>query len=53
MIKKAEDHAHIVALQFMHYNYCKIHPTTRIAPSMAPTMANHVWKTEELVAFLD
>jgi hypothetical protein len=32
--KKAENHAHAVALHFMHYNFCKVHSTIRMTPAM-------------------
>ncbi len=50
--KKAANHAHMVALHFMHYNYCRIHQTTRITPAMAAGLTDHVWELEELVALI-
>jgi IS1 family transposase len=32
--KKFENHAHQVALYFMHYNYCRVHSTLRVTPAM-------------------
>jgi lysophospholipase L1-like esterase len=58
--KKAENHAHAVALYFMFYNFCRSHMTlTKAAdgvhttPAMAAGLADHVWKVEDLVALLD
>jgi IS1 family transposase len=31
--KKLENHGHMVALYFMHYNYCRVHKTLRVHPS--------------------
>ena len=42
--KKAENHAHNVALHFMHYNYCRIHQTLRVTPAMQAGLTNHVWE---------
>src|SRR6266540_3542389 len=58
--KKAENHAHAVALHFVHYNFCRPHQTlTKAArgvyrtPAMAAGLTDHVWKIEDLVALLD
>ncbi len=51
--KKVENHAHAVALHFMHYNFCRIHKTLRVTPAMAAGVTDHVWEIEELVALLD
>jgi IS1 family transposase len=51
--KKVENHAHAIALYFMHYNYCKIHSTLRVTPAMEAGLTDHVWEIEELLALLD
>jgi IS1 family transposase len=51
--KKLENHAHAVALHFMHYNFCRIHKTLRITPAMAAGLTDHVWSAEDLVSLLD
>jgi IS1 family transposase len=51
--KKAENHAAMVALHFMHYNYCRIHQTLRVTPAMQAGLTDHVWELEELVGLLD
>ena len=50
--KKVENHAHMVALHFMHYNYCRVHMTLRVTPAMQAGLADHVWEIEELVALI-
>jgi IS1 family transposase len=50
--KKAENHAHAVALHYMHYNYCRVHQSLRVTPAMEAGLADHVWDTEELIALL-
>ena len=50
--KKAENHAHAVALHYMHYNFCRVHQTLRVTPAMEAGLANHVWTMEELIALL-
>lgn len=51
--KKFENHAHAVALYFMHYNFCRVHKTLRVTPAMESGLAHHVWTLEELVGLLD
>jgi hypothetical protein len=50
--KKVENHAHAVALHFMHYNFSRIHNTLRVTPAMAAGVATHVWSPEEIVGLL-
>lgn len=46
--KKAENHAHAVAMHFMYYNFGRIHKTLRVTPAMAAGIADHVWSLEEI-----
>jgi hypothetical protein len=48
--KKLENHAHMVALHFLHYNFARIHKTLRITPAMAAGLSDHVWSFEEIAA---
>ena len=51
--KKAENHAHAVALHFMPYNFCRMHQTLRCTPAMAAGLSDHRWSMDELVAILE
>jgi IS1 family transposase len=51
--KKVENHAHSVALYFMHYNFCRVHQTLRVTPAMEAGIADHIWSVEEMVSLLD
>lgn len=51
--KKVENHSAAVALYFMHYNFVRIHTTTRVTPAMAAGVTDHVWEVEDIVALLD
>jgi IS1 family transposase len=58
--KKIENHAHAVALHFVHYNFCRAHQTlTRAAkgiyrtPAMVARLTDHVWTVADIVALLD
>ena len=50
--KKLENHAHQVALYFMHYNLCRIHKTLRVTPAMEAGLTDHVWTIEELCGLI-
>src|SRR5438552_474680 len=50
--KKVENHAHAVALYFVHYNFARIHGTLKVTPAMAAGLSDHVWSLEELIALL-
>jgi IS1 family transposase len=50
--KKLENHAHQIALYFMHYNYCRIHKSLRVTPAMEARLTNHVWTIEELCGLI-
>ena len=51
--KKLENHAHMCALTFMHYNFCKRHSTVKTSPAVAAGVAGHIWTLEELVLMID
>ena len=50
--KKLENHAAMVALYFMYYNFGRVHQTLRVTPAMEAGIANHVWSIEEIVSLL-
>lgn len=50
--KKLENHGHMVALYFMHYNFCRVHKTLRVTPAMEAGLTDHVWTIEELLNLL-
>lgn len=51
--KKAENHAHAVAVHYAHYNFAKVHKTLRVTPAMQAGLSDHVWSIEEIVDLLD
>ena len=51
--KKLENLRHTVAVNFMHYNFCRIHRSLRVTPAMEAGLADHVWTLEELVNLLE
>jgi len=50
--KKVENHGHAIALDFMYCNFCRIHSTLRVTPTMEAGLTDHVWSVEELVALM-
>jgi IS1 family transposase len=51
--KKAENHAHMVALHMMHYNFVRIHQSLRCTPAMAAGVTTKLWEVADLVAMLE
>jgi IS1 family transposase len=53
--KKVENHAAMVSLHFMHYNFARPHMALgkRTTPAMAAGVADHVWTCDEIAALLD
>jgi IS1 family transposase len=51
--KKVENHAHAVAIHYMHYNFCRVHQTLRVTPAMEAGISDHVWTIEEMLNILN
>ena len=51
--KKFENHAHMVAIYAVWYNWIRIHKTLRTTPAMAAELTGRLWTWEELVAMMD
>jgi IS1 family transposase len=51
--KKVENHIHAISLNFMYYNFVRVHKTLRVTPAMEAGIANHPWTIEELINLLD
>lgn len=50
--KKVENLEHSVAINFMFYNYCRIHQTLRVTPAMAAGLTDRVWDVTDLIALM-
>ncbi len=50
--KKLENHAHAIAIHYMHYNFCRVHQSLRVTPAMEAGLTDHVWDIEELAGLL-
>ena len=51
--KKAENHAHMVALYTTWYNFVRQHKTLRCSPAMAAGLSTTLWSMEDVVALID
>jgi transposase len=50
--KAKENLEHAVGLHYMHYNFCRIHQTLRVTPSMEAGISDHVWSLDEVITLL-
>ena len=50
--KKVENHEHAVSLNFMYYNFARIHKTLRVSPAMEAKVTNHLWSLEEIAGLI-
>ena len=44
---------HAVALNFMHYNFCRIHQTLRVTPAMAAGLTTKLWEIEDIIELVE
>jgi hypothetical protein len=51
--KKAENHAHMMAIYLMHYNFVRIHQTLKITPAMAAKVTPSLWEMSDMVQVLE
>jgi IS1 family transposase len=51
--KKVENLASAVALHYMHYNFARVHSTTKTTPAMAAGVSDHRWTLREIAGLLD
>ena len=47
--KKIENHAFVIALYFMYYNFVRIHKSLRVTPAMEAGVSNKLWDIENMV----
>lgn len=51
--KKFENHAHMVALYAVWYNFCRIHKSLRVSPAMAAGVADRLWSLEDVATMVE
>ena len=51
--KRVQNHGHMLALYFLHYNFCRIHKTLRMTPAMAAGIETTLHDTEWIVELME
>jgi IS1 family transposase len=51
--KKLENHAHMVALYALWYNFVRVHKTLRVSPAMAAGIETRLWSMEDVVRLVE
>jgi hypothetical protein len=51
--KKAENHTHMMAVYFMHYNFVRIHQTLRVTRAMAAGVTSKLWEMSDMAKVLE
>lgn len=51
--KKFENLEHALALNYMHYNFVRVHQTLRMPPALKARVTDHLWTVEEIVRLAD
>jgi hypothetical protein len=51
--KKFENHAHMVAIYAVWYNWLRIHTTLRVTPAMAAGLSQTVMDWSEIIALMN
>ena len=51
--KKVENHAHALAIYFMHYNFARIHSSLRVSPAMAAGVTDRLWSLVDIAALVE
>jgi IS1 family transposase len=51
--KKAQNHVHMMAIYFMHYNFVRIHQTLKVTPAMAAGVTFKLWEMSDMVKVLE
>ena len=51
--KKLENHAHMVALYALWYNFVRVHKTLRMTPAIAAEIETRLWSMEDVVRLIE
>jgi IS1 family transposase len=51
--KKFENHAHMVALYAVWYNFARVHKAHRLSPALAAGVTDRLWAMEDIAALVD
>lgn len=50
--KKIENHAYMLALYYMHYNFVRIHRSLRVTPAQEAGVTERMWTIDDIVALV-
>jgi hypothetical protein len=50
---KIQNYVHALSLNFIFYNFARIHQTLRVTPAMQAGVATHVWSMDQIIELLD
>ena len=50
---KIENHLHMLSLYFVHYNFCRVHKSLRMSPTMAAGVSDTLRGMEWIVGLID
>lgn len=51
--KRLENHIHMLALYFLHYNFCRVHKSLRVSPAMAAGVDSELRDMEWIVGLIE
>lgn len=51
--KKLRNHAAMVAIHAVHYNFVRLHKTLRCTPAMAADLSDTLWSLEDMINMVD
>jgi hypothetical protein len=51
--KKTQNHAHMMAIYFMHYNFVRIHKILKVTPAMTANVNSRLWAMADMVNVLE
>ena len=51
--KKLENHAHMVSLYAVWYNFSRINSSVKMSPAMAAGISDHLWDIGDIVSLID
>ncbi len=51
--KRVQNHCHMLALYFLHYNFVRIHKTPRMTPAMAAGIETQLHDTDWIVGLIE
>jgi hypothetical protein len=51
--RKFENHCHALALDFVWYNFCRLHKAHRMSPAMAAALTDKLMDVSDIVKLID